>query len=245
MSQTNAIVDALKAVLKSQTKTYRDVATALEISEASVKRLFSEQSFSLQRLEQVCSLLEISVAELTQQAEGGSRYVSRLSIEQEQQIAKDISLMLVTACVLNRWSLKDITSHYTLSELDCIQLLAQLDRLQLIDLLPGNHIKLRIAPNFSWHPNGPIQQFFQDRVASEYFNSRFTRDSEKLLCLNGMLSINANAAFQRKLEQLAKEFDSLNNEDASLPISKRHGTTVVLAIRQWEYGLFAEFRRKA
>ena len=55
--------------LKAQGKTYRDVAVALGLTEASVKRLFSKQSFSLHRLDQVCQLLEMEITDLAQFAD--------------------------------------------------------------------------------------------------------------------------------------------------------------------------------
>ena len=49
MAQTTAIIDVLKKLLKEQGVTYLQVAQALGLSEASVKRLFAERQFSLQR----------------------------------------------------------------------------------------------------------------------------------------------------------------------------------------------------
>lgn len=51
MSQTRLIVETLKRELRKQRITYRDVARRLDLSEASVKRLFSEKSFTLERIE--------------------------------------------------------------------------------------------------------------------------------------------------------------------------------------------------
>jgi DNA-binding Xre family transcriptional regulator len=59
MSQTNNLLLALKKQLRAQGKTYADVAQLLDLSEASVKRLFASQSFTLQRLEQLCDWLQI------------------------------------------------------------------------------------------------------------------------------------------------------------------------------------------
>jgi DNA-binding Xre family transcriptional regulator len=47
-------VDTLKQELRKQRITYRRVSEALELSETSVKRLFSEEAFSLKRLEKIC-----------------------------------------------------------------------------------------------------------------------------------------------------------------------------------------------
>ena len=59
--------------------------------------------------------------------------------------------------------------------------------------------------------------------------------------MNGMLSAQSNAEFQRKLKRLAREFDVLNSDDAALDLELRQGTTLVLAMRGWKYGLFQPF----
>ncbi len=244
MAQVKPLIHALKSALKAHGKTYADVARALDLSEASVKRLFSEKSFTLQRLEQTCLIMGMEISDLVQQMNERSPLLTLLDIEKEQQIADDLELLLVTICALNRWTLEDICSFYKISETDCIQKLAQLDKLKIIELLPKNRIKLLIAPNFAWRDNGPIQRFFQDKIGREYFSTRFDRDGERLVVLNGMLSNNSNAEFQRKLMRLIREFDELNNEDASLGLDERHGVTVVMAMRSWKYGLFSPLVRR-
>lgn len=244
MAQTSQLIGTLKQALKANGKTYADVAEHLQLSEASVKRLFSEQSFSLARLDQVCQLLKMEISDLVQQMNELQRApISGLSLDQEREIAADLKLLLVTVCVLNHWSFRQILDYFHLSETDCIRYLAQLDRLQLIELQPGNRIRLRIAPNFAWQENGPIQRFFQEKLEQEFFNSRFDKAEEKLLVANAMLSKSTNALFQRRLEQLVREFDALAADDRSLPFEQRHGCTLVLAMRPWKYGLFDALRR--
>ena len=51
MSQTRPLIDTLKQELRKQRITYKDVSVALGLSETSVKRLFSEEAFSIKRLE--------------------------------------------------------------------------------------------------------------------------------------------------------------------------------------------------
>jgi len=43
--------------------------------------------------------------------------------------------------------------------------------------------------------------------------------------------------------KLPREFDELNNDDAGLPFEQRKGTTVLLAMRQWSYGLFSQYKK--
>lgn len=245
MAQSTSLIKALKKSLKINGKSYSDVAVALSLSEASIKRMFSEKNISLQRLDQICKMLEMDFSDLVQMMNEDKRHISELSIEAEQEIAGDLALLLITVCVLNRCSMHDIMSRYQFSETECIQKLAKLDRLKIIELLPGNRIKLLVSANFSWLKNGPIQAFFQQKIEADFFNSTFEWDNEKLVVLNGMFSKSSNASFQRKMARLANEFDELNNDDAGLPIAERYGHTVVIALRPWRYGLFSHLAKNA
>lgn len=241
MAQTRELVKSLKTALKAQGKTYADVAVELGLTEASVKRLFSQQSFSLSRLDQICHLLDMEITDLVQLMNEQQQRLQQLTVAQEKEITANVTLTLVAVCVLNRWTMGDILAYYHISETECIQHLARLDRLKVIELLPKNRIKLLVAPNFSWRENGPIQLFFQKKISQEFFNTHFSRDDECLLVLNGMFSSQSNAELQRKLKRLAREFDLLNNDDAALDLADRNGTTLVLAMRGWQYGLFQPF----
>ncbi|TWI56479.1 Cro/C1-type helix-turn-helix DNA-binding protein [Pseudomonas duriflava] len=241
MPQVSSLIETLKKQLKLHGKTYADVAQALSLSEASVKRLFADENFTLQRLETICELIEMDISELVQTMAVQQRQITELSEAQEREIAGDGLLLLVAVCVINGYSFTNIIEQYRLTPAECIQQLVRLDRLKLIELLPGNRIRLLISRDFRWRPAGPIQQFFQKRVAHDFFQSRFDSEAEKLLVLNGLLSRAGNAQWQQKLQRLAREFNELCRDEADLPIKQRFGTTTVLAVRQWRYGLFERY----
>lgn len=241
MSQTNNLINALKKTLKSHGKTYSDVADALDLSTASVKRLFSEQTLSLKRLDTICAMMDMEVTDLLQQIAEEGWQLKQLSEAQEKEIASDMALLLVTVAVVNHLSLEELLTVFTINEHVVIQKLAWLDRQGLIELLPKNKIKLKVSGNFAWRPDGPIQRFFQQKVSAEYFSTRFTDVGERLLVLNGMLTDSALDQFQRRLERLAQDFEELVSEDRHQPIDKRQGQTVVLAVRPWRFGVFNEY----
>lgn len=243
MAQTRELVKTLKSALKANNKTYADVARELGLTEASVKRIFSQQNFSLERLDRICQMIGMEISDLVQLMNEQQQRIQQLSYEQEKEITGDVMLTLVAVCVLNRWTMDEILAYFRISESQCLQHLARLDRLKVIELLPKNRIRLLVAPNFSWRENGPIQQFFQKKIGQEFFHTHFKQDDECLIVLNGMLSAQSNAEFQRKLRRLAREFDVLNADDAALDLSHRHGATLVLALRGWQYGLFKPFVR--
>ena len=66
MAQTKLIISTLKKTLKSHGKTYSDVAQHLELSEASVKRMFAQEAFSLNRLDAICTMMDMEITELMQ-----------------------------------------------------------------------------------------------------------------------------------------------------------------------------------
>ena len=241
MAQTEILISALKTALKSHGKTYADVAKSLQLSTASVKRLFSEHSLSLKRLDAICAMMDMEVTDLLQQIAEQGWELKQLTENQEREITEDLALLLVTVGVLNHLSFADILSIFDIDEHVVVQKLAWLDRQGLIELLPKNKIRLKVSGNFAWRPDGPIQRFFQNRVSAEYFATRFTGAGEKLLVLNGMLTNAALEQFHRRLDRLAQEFEELVNRDQTQAIDKRFGQTVVLAVRPWHFGVFKEF----
>ncbi|WP_067864891.1 helix-turn-helix domain-containing protein [Neptuniibacter marinus] len=243
MAQAGPLIDTLKRELKAQGKTYADVAKVLELSEASVKRLFADKNFTLERLEHICDMLNIELSELVQRMSKAQHQLIQLTRDQEKEIANDLTLLLITVSVISGMSYDDIIYTYNIPETTCIQKLAQLDRLKIIDLLPNNRVKLLVAPNFHWLPNGPIQQFFQEKVEQDFFSSRFDKANEKLIVTNAILTDSSNARLQKKMERLAAEFNELMQEDHAAPSQQKNGTTMVLAIRQWQYSLFKKMSK--
>lgn len=244
MAQVDTLVETLKSALKSHNLKYRDVAETLQLSEASVKRLFSTRSFSLQQVQQICLMMAMEISDLVQLMTERQARLQQLSEAQEEEIVRDTGFLIITVCVLNRWTLEDMLHHYTFTEHEVVQKLARLDRLKIIELLPKNRIKLLVAPNFSWRKNGPIQKFFLSTIEKELFTAQFDKADHKLVVLNGMLSPQSNGELQKKIERLAREFDQLNNADAGLVLAGRQGYTLVLALRNWQYEQLYKYRRR-
>ncbi len=241
MAQTSALLATLKKQLKAHGYTYADLAEAMGLSEASVKRLFAEESFSVQRLEIACRFLGLGLDDLVLQMAKDQPQLHQLSEQQEKDIASDLVLLMVTVSVINGYTMSDLLAHYQVSETECIQKLAHLDRIKIIELLPGNKIKLLVSPNFQWRPNGPIQKFFIEKVQHEFFNSSFDREDEKLLVFNGIMSPSSIGEIQKKMTKLGREFNDLMQSDAALSMTEKNGTTLVMAVRRWQYELFKPY----
>ncbi len=243
MAQSAAIVDVLKQALKSYGLTYAAVAEGLQMSEASVKRMFASKHFTLARLDAICQLMNMEVTDLLQMYDESRLRISHLSNEQEAELVADIKLLLVAVCVRNHLGFDDITGIYQVSETECIQHLARLDKLGLIDLLPKNKIRLRIDEDFAWLPGGPIEQFFERNVQADFMQSGFTKQGQRRLFLTGLMSKHSRNIILRKIDELAIEFGSLYRSDMGLALEDKSNIGVLIAARPWELGIFKDLHR--
>ncbi|HZW24287.1 MAG TPA: helix-turn-helix transcriptional regulator [Gallionella sp.] len=243
MTEATQLISTIKKQLKSQGMTYRDVARALKLSEPSVKRLFASERFTVDRLVQVSNLLGYTLAELSKEAQAGQLRLSTLTEKQEREVVSDPKLLVVAVCALNHWTPDEIVATYRVSHAECIKLLLRLDKLRIIDLLPGNRIRINVSRDFDWLPNGPIRQYFQGRGLGDFLKSGFSNENESMAFVNGMFTEQAQAQIQEELRRLRQKFAELHEASLSAPLGKRSGVGLLLAMRQWEPADFAGLRR--
>lgn len=243
MAQAESLVNALKNVLKARGITYAQVGKALGLSEASVKRTFAERSFTLERLDQVCTMLGLQISDLARMIAAEQPAPTQLTVEQEKKLVADPKLLLVAVHALHQWSLGEIIETFAFTKAEGIRLLTQLDRIGIIDLLPNNRMRLRVSPDFSWLAGGPIQQYFQAQLRDDFFNSRFDRSGEKMVMLSGTLSESSNAGVQRAMNRLGADFLAAHHQDLELPLAQRTGHALIVALRPWSPKSFKQLRR--
>ena len=244
MNDAERLVSALKRLLKQHGITYRQVAAALGVSEPSVKRMFSRGTFTLERLVQVAALLEMSLAEVTHAADHDQPRLRTLTEAQEKELVVDPALVLVAACVLNNLTPTEVTTTYSLTHAECLKRLLKLDRLGLITLMPGDRVRLNVARDFDWLPDGPIQRFFRKAQHDDFLASDFRAEGEDQYFVYGMLSDAARTRLHSHLRKLRDEFAELHRESMRLPFADRTSICLLVAQRHWEPRIFASMRRK-
>ena len=243
MARTAALIDALKGELRARSITYAALAKHLAMSEVTVKRMFSQKEFTLSRLDRICEFAGIEFSDLARSLAAQDAVISRLSYEQEKEFVDNPALMLVALCTLNHWRFDEIVSLHDLAPAECIRLLVRLDRLKFIELLPNNRVRLLVSRAFSWIPDGPIQRLFKERLLADFFRSRFDREHELLLLVNGALSRPSLSALLARLRKTAAEFSAMRGDDAALPSAERTPITLLLAVRPWGPEFLRKYRR--
>ncbi|MEC7118604.1 MAG: helix-turn-helix transcriptional regulator [Pseudomonadota bacterium] len=245
MANTEQLVNALKRVLRSRDKTYADLAQAIGLSEASVKRLFAEQSFSLQRLDDICRWLELDFFELARLARGDADQLKHMTVAQETVLASDRRLLGVFYMLMNNWQLADIVERYEISEPECLRLIICLDRAGLVELLPNNRVRLRVVRHLRHRPDGPIRQILGAELTNSFLSVRFDQHGGEFRFEEGELSPASAAILQRKIDRLAAEFYELSELDVNLPRHQRTLYGIAMGLRPWSDGEeLAGFKRR-
>jgi transcriptional regulator with XRE-family HTH domain len=242
MAERILIVVELKRALRERGLTYSAVARQLAVSLATVKRLFSSGDFSLERVERICELLGVSLRELLERAAERGAPTNQLTLAQEREIVADPKLFLVTWLVLNRMTAEDISRLYRFSEREIVGCLIRLDRLRVIELQPGNRVRLLVSRRFSWRPGGPVQRYIHEKLLREFLASAFVGAPEEFFFHGAMVSDAVHAQLKRVLQNAARECMELIERERAAP-EGRHGAAFVLALRPWGYSGFKPFER--
>ncbi len=243
MSSPEQVLDVLRAELRATGITYKGLAERIGVSESSVKRMFGQKDMALSRLAQICQVTGIAMEDVLRRAADARPQADALTLPQETSLVANPRLLLMAICCLGHWSLEQVIETYRLTETESITLLAELDRLGLIELKPLNRYSLRVSNAFRWLPDGPVQRFFREHVVADYFAGGFNRPGEALMCLPARLSGASAQELGQKIAQLAGELARLHRNDRRLPPDDREGYTLLLGFRSWEFAAFTALRR--
>ncbi len=242
MQESQALTDTLKRCLRASNLTYRQVAVELGLSEASVKRVFSEGTFTMQRFERICAMMDMRIGDLCRLAEKlQSDRTTTLSIEQESALVESPELLRYFYRLLSGWSVVDINQAHQINEHQATRLLAKLDRLGMIELQPGNTVKMRVGPHIAWRTDGPLWQRYAAAVQADFMTpGGFRHEGAAFNFETGELSAGSLDIISRKMAGLAKEFLELVELDSTLQPDQRLHSGLMMGVKPWLFSpLFA------
>ena len=246
MPASSPFVTALKKTLRSHGLTYAELARKLDLSEPTVKRMFSRGAFTLTRIEQILRVLDVDLYDIARMSRGRAAAPVELNLDQENALARDERLLSVFWLVLNGWTFAEILEAYAITKPELTLAFARLARVRLIDWGPGERARLLVGRDFRWRAAGPVKKAYGNRVLQELLKGRFEGPAELLRFEARDISEESAAVVRRRLERLAAEFNELAEVDASLPPRKRSGFGLLVACRPWQFSaMIALKRRKA
>jgi transcriptional regulator with XRE-family HTH domain len=232
MPKATGLVDVLKREIKKRGITYVELARRINVSPASVKRIFAQKNFTLQRLDEILEATEISLHDLAQRSYEES-LIDQLSYELEKELISDPKKFVVAVSAMNYISAEKITEIYNISEVEVTNYLLRLDKLGILVLYPNNRYKLLLSRTFNWIPNGPIQNFHRAESFDDYLDASFNETNEIMQFLSVMLSKQARSTFINRMKKLAQDISEQHQDDSELPFEERHRMSFMISARPW------------
>jgi DNA-binding Xre family transcriptional regulator len=235
----------LKGLLRDRRIRYGDIAERLQVSQATVKRYLAGRGLTLGTLEAICGLAGVRLTELSDMAarRGGAQARS-LTPAQEQGLAEDLFTAFVFMLLRHGWSPQQVQAEFALDEPGLVLQLRRLEGLRLIDLFPGNRVRLLTVRDPSWVPGGPLRRVF-DSAMRVHFEAMDFHDPHSAWELETVkLSPRSIARMRELIAQLAQRLRELAAEDHALPAGETEWYTLLTAARPFDPRALWEGRRK-
>lgn len=238
------LVEALKTSLRSRGMTYRSLAKQIGVSEPTVKRMFSNGTFTLERIEQILDVIELDLEELARLVRDGSSAPGELTHEQEAALAQDARLFSVFYLIQNEWSFGEILAAFAITRAELTSAYARLERMKLIRWGPRDRARLLLRRDFRYRDGGPIKKTYGLRAMNEFLAARFKAPLEFIRFESRVMSPESAAVLKRRLERVVMEFNELAEVDSAVPSGKRVGVALLAACRPWEFSVLNALKRR-
>jgi transcriptional regulator with XRE-family HTH domain len=159
------LTSVLKRLFQAKGFKYRDVARSVGVSEITVKRWMSGRGLTVEQLEVLAEVAGIGLAELTELAVADyDTRLPQITREQEEGLARDSLLSMIFSLLLIGWSAIEIKRECELDEATLVSYLVKLERLKLIELMPGNFVRLSTRRDLRWAKDSPVRGLFRTHV---------------------------------------------------------------------------------
>lgn len=238
------LVESLKKLLKAQQKTYRSLAQELGVSEPTVKRMFAQKNFSLDRVVQICQLLGVTLLDVARmsQASSGSPDIY-LTHDQEEALCERDKLFVLFNLLRKNWRIHDILKKFDFSENELTQGLVELDRIGVIELHPQNKIKLRVSAQLQWLPDGPVRKMYEALVKDDFFRHEFKDKNDRLRYMTCEISDQTLRLILRKIDRLTQDIAEHIVADEGAQKTQTKSFAFLLGVRPWVFDITEKYAR--
>jgi len=173
--QVATLIEALKQLCRSRGLRYRDIGAQLGVTERTVKRWFAGNGLTLQIAEDLCNVLDVTFIELCEVAKADlDMRPTKLGREQARQLFTDLQLGLVFILLTRGWSAEEIKRECRIPEALIVEHLVKLEKLKLVELLPGNKVRLLFSRNIRWGDNSEAGKAFERGLRNLFVTMDFT-----------------------------------------------------------------------
>lgn len=158
--ETAVLLSALRRALRGAGWTQARLADELDVGSATIKRWLHGRGLSFQTLAHLCRLADTTLAELADASRVASQESDHLTLAQEEALTQDSSLSTVFFLIVNGWPPSEATEGFHIPPEVVEKQVVRLERLALVDRLPGGRVRARLSPSHAWQ-RAPMRRHFE------------------------------------------------------------------------------------
>jgi transcriptional regulator with XRE-family HTH domain len=212
-TESQRLLAALRRHLKSHGFTVARIARQLAVGEATVKRWLAGKALTLDKLERLAAMCEVSLAELARETEKpNSGLAHELTLAQEKALLTDEFLALMFFTILSGYPPEETTADFMLPPRMVEAALARLERLALIDRLSGGRVRPLVDRTIIWR-KAPMRTLFEARMKSQFLSLDFAAPETVYASEMIKLSPQGAASLAELIEAFRRDVQALARQD--------------------------------
>lgn len=241
--ESAAMLAALRRALRAGGWTARRLAARFGVSEASVKRWLAGRGLTVLRLEALAALADLSLAELAEATRRPLRELAQeLTLAQENALSEDSVLSFLFMVIVGGEPWEDFARDFGLPERAIEAALLRLEKLALIDRLPGGRTRATVDRNVLWR-KAPLRERFESQMKPQFMAMDFADLDAVYASEVVKLSDEGAARLAEAIERHRRELHRLVEDDRRTCLLPRRWHAVLFAARPLDgRGLKEELR---
>lgn len=214
MKEVNSqkIKNVIKELLKEKGLTYDDVAAQLGCSLPTVNRILGSEEISLNRILELCDLLDVTFSDLASMTKEQNLKEDRFTEAQENFLSKNNHLFAYFLKLISGESPKDIAASNNLTQKSTDKYLIALEKQELIKVSGKN----KIRPVFKGMPKlgkGALGRAYYEKIISgsgRFFIDHIRKNLQKTEgASNAQFTVNGSKMTSQTYYKLIEEMEVL------------------------------------
>lgn len=244
-SASSALLAHLRRALRLQGWTARRIAETFNVGEATAKRWLAGKGLTLEGLERLAALAGLSLAELTRAAEHpDSGLAQELTLAQERALSVDPFMAFLFMTLLGGNSPQEVAADFALPERAIAASLERLERLALIDRLPGERVRPLVDRAIVWRKS-PMRTLFEERMKRQFLAMDFAAEDAVYASEVVKLSARGAAELAELIEGHRRAVQDLARRDRDTSLLPRKWYAMLSAMRALDTRELEESARQA
>lgn len=241
--QQALLLTALRRHLRAAGWTVRRIAEALSSSEPTVKRWLSGRALTLDRLEALAGLCDLTLADLIRESDVPPPHLANeLTLAQEQALSEDGLLSFLFIAILGGEQWQELEHDFSIPASVIEASLDRLYKLALIDRLSGGRARSRVNPNIIWR-KAPMRRQFELQMKRQFIDMDFADAGAIYGSTVFKLSEAGAAHMAEMIERHRRELAALAETDRAETLLPRSWYAVLTAARPLDGSGFRELAR--